>query len=138
MVSEAYLRTLVELANQRFGANQERKERFARALLQSKGEEVRKGDAGDWEPKDVRRERKREEGLRRKEEIQRQQRQKADAESKEGQHDPEKEEEEEEVFGSFGLQETVANGGDPLPAEKPRMMGERGHGPVVHQKKHDA
>lgn len=137
MVSEAYLRTLVELANQRFGANQERKERFARALLQSKGEEVRKGDSGDWEPKDVRRERKREEGLRRKEEIQRQQRQKADAESKEGQHDPEKEEEE-EVFGSFGLQGTVANGGDPLPAEKPRMMGERGHGPVVHQKKHDA
>lgn len=133
MVSEAYLRTLVELANQRFGANQERKERFARALLQSKGEEVKKGDSGDWEPKDVRRERKREEGLRRKEEIQRQQRQKADAESKEGQHDPE-----EEVLGSFGFQETVANGGDPLPAEKPRMMGERGHGPVVHQRKHDA
>ena len=70
MVPEQYLLTLWNLANQRFVANLERKERFARNLLQPKGEDHRKGDAGEWEPADVRRERKRAEGLKRKEELQ--------------------------------------------------------------------
>ncbi|PPJ55774.1 hypothetical protein CBER1_01565 [Cercospora berteroae] len=71
MVPELYLLTLLNLANQRFVANAERKERFARNLLQPKGKDHRKGNAGEWEPANVRRERKRAEGLKRKEELQR-------------------------------------------------------------------
>lgn len=67
MVTEEYLTTLVELANRRFLANEERKQRFRRALLKldKSGKDV--DDA--WEPTEKRRERKRAEGLRRKEEM---------------------------------------------------------------------
>lgn len=65
-VSESYLRTLVKIANQRFAVNTERKERFRRALLHSSESD---SVPTDWEPADVRRERKRAEGLRKREEM---------------------------------------------------------------------
>lgn len=69
MVSEEYLRALIQIANSRFMVNAERKERFRRALLRL-DEDVDKVVV-DWEPADVRRERKRAEGLRKREQIQR-------------------------------------------------------------------
>lgn len=71
MVSEEYLRTVVVLANQRFVVNEDRKERFQRALLPAVEQVVdgADGKATPWEPADVRRERKRAEGLRRREET---------------------------------------------------------------------
>lgn len=73
MVTEEYLATLVELVNQRFLTNEERKQRFRRALLKLDGpnRDFSNGAnaASSWEPADERRERKRAEGLRRKEEI---------------------------------------------------------------------
>lgn len=65
MVPETYLRTLVQIANQRFRTNKERTERFRSALLYR---DTRKpsGRSGDWEPAEARRARKREEGLRRR------------------------------------------------------------------------
>lgn len=131
MVSEEYLMTLVDLDNERFVTNKERKERFAKDLLQPKGEEkTKKGDAGEWDDKDVRRERKRQEGFRRKEELEKQ-RQAREAEAKV--HDTNNGD-----LGTKGLQmhESVAKG-DLLPAKKPKMLAERGHNPVVHQKQAD-
>jgi tRNA wybutosine-synthesizing protein 3 len=71
MVSEPYLRTLVHVANRRFAVNAERTERFRNDLLRrvrdaggAKGARVG-GESGEWEAADVRRERKRAEGLRR-------------------------------------------------------------------------
>jgi tRNA wybutosine-synthesizing protein 3 len=70
LVPPAYIRMMLEVANRRFAANGERRERFRYAL--------RRGLAGGgsdgarpagWEPEDVRRERKRAEGLRRREEL---------------------------------------------------------------------
>lgn len=121
----------MDLANQRFVANEERKERFANDLLQHKGEEnTKKGDAGQWEDKDVRRERKRQEGLRRKEKVEKQrQAREPELRADEG---------EKELGVAFlDSQERVAKG-DPLPAEQPKILAERGHGPVVHQKQADA
>lgn len=68
MVPETYLRTLVQIANERFAVNTERTERFRRALL---GLDVKpkEGADGKWEPADARKERKRAEGLRRKQEL---------------------------------------------------------------------
>ncbi|KAM3415241.1 hypothetical protein BST61_g8772 [Cercospora zeina] len=86
MVPEQYLHMLLNLANQRFVANAERKHRFAQNLLQCKNEDHRQGDAGVWEPADVRRERKRAEGLKRKEELKKQQ-QSSSAEQEDGHHD---------------------------------------------------
>lgn len=68
MVPEPYLRTLVQIANERFVVNAERTERFRRALLRL-DVKVKEGEDGEWEPADVRRERKRAEGLRRKREV---------------------------------------------------------------------
>jgi len=73
MVAEEYLRTLVEVANERFTTNGERKERFRAALLRAVEADGKKGEARvDWEPADQRRDRKRVEGLKRKKEKQRQ------------------------------------------------------------------
>lgn len=71
MVSESYLRTLVQIANERFVVNSQRIERFRRALLRLDVKVKESEDGGEWEPADVRRERKRAEGLRRKEEAER-------------------------------------------------------------------
>lgn len=58
LVPQHYLRMLVEIANQRFVTNQQRIDRFREALLP-------RAPDPDWEPSDVRKERKRQEGLRR-------------------------------------------------------------------------
>ncbi|EXJ62946.1 hypothetical protein A1O7_03390 [Cladophialophora yegresii CBS 114405] len=63
MVGEEYLRMCVEVVNERFGWNEERRERF-RAELKRAMEREGEGlvDTG-WEDKEARRRRKREEGL---------------------------------------------------------------------------
>lgn len=68
MVSESYLRTLVQIANERFMVNTVRTERFRRSLL-GLDVKAKEGANGEWEPADVRKERKRAEGLKRKQEI---------------------------------------------------------------------
>ncbi|KAL2136417.1 hypothetical protein VTI74DRAFT_3851 [Chaetomium olivicolor] len=66
IVSPQYLKTLVQIANERFVENQKRIARFSTALdvafAPPKGKE-------DWEDAEARRERKRQEGLRRREEL---------------------------------------------------------------------
>lgn len=70
MVSGEYMRTMLQVANERFVTNSERKERF-RAALQEQvyGKAATNGKGADWEPAEQRRERKRAEGLRRKAEL---------------------------------------------------------------------
>lgn len=82
LVTEEYLRMLVGIANERFEVNAERVERFRTKLMElisvpqvaefgSKGKgkgKVKSRPAG-WEDPEARRERKRAEGLRRKEEL---------------------------------------------------------------------
>ncbi|KAF6802633.1 tRNA wybutosine-synthesizing protein [Colletotrichum sojae] len=70
-VSAAYLRDLVRIANERFGENAARIARFRSALRDAvAGPPARVGDAGgEWEDAAARRERKRAEGLRRREEV---------------------------------------------------------------------
>lgn len=66
VVSRQYLKTLVQIANDRFVENEKRIARFSTALEVAfslpKGKE-------NWEDAQARRERKREEGLRRREEL---------------------------------------------------------------------
>ena len=63
-VSEAYMKGLVQIANAHFATNVERTERFRKALLDAFATDRQDSDNGnDWEPADVRRERKRAEGL---------------------------------------------------------------------------
>ncbi|OTA95884.1 hypothetical protein M434DRAFT_68507 [Hypoxylon sp. CO27-5] len=69
-VSPAYLRTLVHIANERFTENTKRIERFRAALAEATRPLSKNG--GEWEDAQVRRERKRAEGLKRREELQRQ------------------------------------------------------------------
>ncbi|KJX96644.1 trna wybutosine-synthesizing protein [Zymoseptoria brevis] len=72
MVPPAYFSTLLRLANQRFELNAERTERFRRALLGLDAKTtVKEGDGphGEWEDAEARKERKRREGLRRREEV---------------------------------------------------------------------
>lgn len=62
MVDEAYMDVLVQLANERFVVNQERTERFRQAL-NNQFNAPKLDDNSDWEPADVRKARKRAEGL---------------------------------------------------------------------------
>ena len=67
-VTEGHLRTLIELSNERFGENTKRISRFRTLLKKLSSEETgdvkRKGQDGEeWEDPEVRRERKRAEGL---------------------------------------------------------------------------
>lgn len=72
MVSDEYMRTLLQVANDRFMTNSERKERFRQGLLvQVHGKATTNGKGKDWEPAEQRRERKRAEGLQRKAELER-------------------------------------------------------------------
>lgn len=64
LVEEPYLEMLVDLANERFTANTERIRRFEDALF---GARSKRQD--DWEGRDARQERKRREGLQRKEAL---------------------------------------------------------------------
>ena len=72
-VSVEYLRALVKIANERFAENTRRIGRFRAFLKEATAGErrkMRKGDGGgEWEGAEVRRERKRLEGLRRAEEA---------------------------------------------------------------------
>ncbi|KAK6442095.1 hypothetical protein LTR95_001682 [Oleoguttula sp. CCFEE 5521] len=69
MVTEQYLSTLITVANARFVVNEERKGRFRQGLLHAVSKPVH-GEKGDeWEPADVRRDRKRAEGLQRKADV---------------------------------------------------------------------
>jgi tRNA wybutosine-synthesizing protein 3 len=65
MVPEYQLRNLVEISNDRFKENTKRIENFRRLLLQMESEkrEKRSMNGGHWEDAEVRRERKRAEGL---------------------------------------------------------------------------
>ncbi|ROW10596.1 hypothetical protein VMCG_01648 [Cytospora schulzeri] len=80
-VSREYLKALIKIANERFVENARRIERFRVLLREATSTggsggggkaKVRKGDGGgEWESAEVRRERKRLEGLRRAEEVRR-------------------------------------------------------------------
>ena len=68
MVSESYLRTLIQVANERFHVNARRMERFRQAFLEQVGR-CSLPDRDAFEPTDVRKERKRKEGLLRQKAI---------------------------------------------------------------------
>ncbi|EME48673.1 hypothetical protein DOTSEDRAFT_49100 [Dothistroma septosporum NZE10] len=68
MVTEQYLRSMLDVANARFASNSQRKERFRQALLNSAANKT----PTKWEPADIRIARKRAEGLKRKEELKQQ------------------------------------------------------------------
>lgn len=73
MVTEAYMRILAQLGNERFTVNKERTERFRSALFNAfKAPQTAQLSSGPcaWEPIEQRRARMREEGLRRKAEAQ--------------------------------------------------------------------
>ncbi|KAI1349915.1 methyltransferase TYW3-domain-containing protein [Xylaria sp. FL0043] len=67
-VSDHYLHSLLRIANERFEENRKRIERFRTAVLEAS--KPPKRDDTEWEDAQARRERKREEGLRRKAELQ--------------------------------------------------------------------
>ncbi|KAI1391916.1 methyltransferase TYW3-domain-containing protein [Hypoxylon trugodes] len=69
-VSPTYLRTLIGIANKRFIENAKRIARFEAALAEATGPSNTNGE--EWEDAQVRRERKRAEGLKRREELQKQ------------------------------------------------------------------
>jgi tRNA wybutosine-synthesizing protein 3 len=65
--SEEELKVLLEISNERFVVNSQRIERFRELLRQlGEGGQGKKGDGEEWEDSEVRRERKREAGLRRR------------------------------------------------------------------------
>lgn len=67
-VSPAYLRTLLDISNERFAENAKRIRRFETAVAEAM-QPPRKSDGSEWEDAAARRERKRAEGLRRKAEL---------------------------------------------------------------------
>jgi tRNA wybutosine-synthesizing protein 3 len=74
LVDENYLRTLVNIANERFNINNERIARFRTELLQQytrpQTNTSKSGSNASWEDAEVRRQRKREEGLARQRQSQ--------------------------------------------------------------------
>lgn len=73
LIDEEYLQTLVGIANERFKVNTERIERFRSALLEQFAQKTFATKASvrsEWEDPEARRQRKREEGLRRREQLQ--------------------------------------------------------------------
>jgi tRNA wybutosine-synthesizing protein 3 len=73
MVDQRYLRTLVNIANERFKINIDRISRFRKALLETyepKLAEATGGSKLEWEDAEVRKRRKREEGLARQQAMQ--------------------------------------------------------------------
>lgn len=73
LVSSSYLEMLVEIGNERFAENTRRIERFQAALYEAtRGRPKPSGlQGGEWEGAAARRERKKEEGLKRREELRR-------------------------------------------------------------------
>jgi tRNA wybutosine-synthesizing protein 3 len=72
LVDQQYLRTLIKIANERFKINFDRISRFRQALLQTYEPKLLNGTKADWEDADVRKRRKREEGLARQQALQNQ------------------------------------------------------------------
>ncbi|RYN30402.1 hypothetical protein AA0121_g3689 [Alternaria tenuissima] len=72
LVDQQYLRTLIKIANERFKINFDRISRFRQALLQIYEPKLLNGTKADWEDADVRKRRKREEGLARQQALQNQ------------------------------------------------------------------
>jgi tRNA wybutosine-synthesizing protein 3 len=72
LVDENYLRTLVDIANERFKINTDRISRFRNALLESYQSVVSTGKSTkpEWEDAEDRKRRKREEGLARQQALQ--------------------------------------------------------------------
>lgn len=70
LVDERYLRTLVNIANERFNINFDRISRFRKALLETYEPTATNGSKPDWEDTDARKRRKREEGLARQQALQ--------------------------------------------------------------------
>jgi tRNA wybutosine-synthesizing protein 3 len=73
LVDEKYLRTLLAIANDRFRINVERISRFQIALLEAFNASSSLGDNArkpEWEDADIRKQRKREEGLARQQALQ--------------------------------------------------------------------
>jgi tRNA wybutosine-synthesizing protein 3 len=72
LVSERYLHTLVDVANERFKINTDRISRFRNALLESHQSTLSTGKSSkpDWEDAEARKRRKREEGLARQQALQ--------------------------------------------------------------------
>lgn len=68
LVSEEYLQMLIAISNERFVVNAERKDRFRACLLDLCSGQG-KGKKAGWEDAEMRRERKRAEGLKRREEM---------------------------------------------------------------------
>lgn len=66
LVSPQYLKTLVQIANERFAENEKRIARFSAAVTAAFSPPK---DKEGWEDAQARRERKREEGLRRREQL---------------------------------------------------------------------
>jgi tRNA wybutosine-synthesizing protein 3 len=84
LVPPSYIRMMLNVANQRFVANGERRERFRQALL--RGLAANRSDGGrpdGWEPEHIRRERKRAEGLRRRAELMSQRQEQSESSQKE-------------------------------------------------------
>ncbi|KAI0886214.1 methyltransferase TYW3-domain-containing protein [Annulohypoxylon maeteangense] len=69
-VTSAYLRTLIDIGNERFIENTKRIERFRTALAEATKPSNKNGDV--WEDAETRRRRKREEGLRRRDMLEKQ------------------------------------------------------------------
>lgn len=67
MVPESYLKSLMLIANEKFRINRSRTERFRRLLAETFASH--RGGENEWEDADLRRERKRAEGLHRREEL---------------------------------------------------------------------
>ncbi|KAL1792595.1 hypothetical protein ACET3X_009102 [Alternaria dauci] len=70
LVDQRYLRTLVNIANERFKTNLDRISRFRQALLETYESKLSNGSKTNWEDADVRKRRKREEGLARQQALQ--------------------------------------------------------------------
>ncbi|KAI4695257.1 uncharacterized protein J4E84_001882 [Alternaria hordeiaustralica] len=70
LVDERYLRTLVNIANERFNINFDRISRFRQALLETYEPTATSESKPDWEDTDARKRRKREEGLARQQALQ--------------------------------------------------------------------
>ncbi|KXJ94124.1 methyltransferase TYW3-domain-containing protein [Microdochium bolleyi] len=79
-VTLAYMRRLLDISNQRFEENTKRIARFRAAVLEATTKPTKK-DGTEWEDAEARRARKREEGLRRREELAEQQRQRQDSQA---------------------------------------------------------
>jgi len=69
LVDDYYLQTMVNVANERFQINTERIARFRAALLQQYHPQPIEGSEGEWENAEVRKQRKRAEGLARQQAL---------------------------------------------------------------------